>query len=179
MVSAWFMDDSDSDQRLEHHKSPPEFLDLEQLRRRTGVLYWKVSLVTLFRRFILKDILDTLLTQIDADNYESDAKLAAIRKERGYSYMDCLECSPEKLADYEEKIKMFFKEHLHSDEEIRFVVDGTGYFDVRDIEDHWIRIKVEKGDLIVLPAGIYHRFTLDTNVSIISFFLSLSHLDLD
>ena len=44
-----------------------------------------------------------------------------------------------------------------------FILDGSGFFDVRDHNDQWIRMKVKPGDMIVLPKGIYHRFTVDTN----------------
>lgn len=95
-------------------------------------------------------------------------KLAA---ERGYKNRDEVCVSPQTMGDvYEEKVKTFFSEHLHEDEEIRYIRDGEGYFDVRGQEDEWVRIRLSKDDLIILPAGIYHRFTTDDkNVSFYGF----------
>src|SRR5205807_7293941 len=104
MVSAWFMDDSKEDPRAEHHKNPAEFIDLEGLKQLTGVLYWK----------------------LDPERPEADPLLEEIRQERGYSYKDEITCSRETLGScYEDKLRTFFTEHLHSDEEIRLVLDGS------------------------------------------------------
>uniref|UniRef100_U5EVG3 Acireductone dioxygenase n=1 Tax=Corethrella appendiculata TaxID=1370023 RepID=U5EVG3_9DIPT len=147
MVRAWFMDDSTADQRLEHHLEPPKFIEIDELFRKTGVEYFKIN----------------------ADSYKDDKTLSSLRKDRGYSYEDEITCSKECLPDYENKLKSFFTEHLHTDEEIRLVLDGSGYFDVRNGDnDKWIRIQVVKGDLIIIPSGIYHRFTLDTNNFIVA-----------
>jgi cupin superfamily acireductone dioxygenase involved in methionine salvage len=152
---------------------------------------------------------------------------------RNYTYQDIITVSPA-MSEYEKKIKIFFEEHIHDDEEIRYILDGSGvlrarslpgmhswhacmwgfeslmrerivcftqtwiitvrigalgcdsrilcygshprsimgvsdamdaagYFDVRSPEDKWLRIACGKGDMIVLPAGMYHRFTLDEN----------------
>lgn len=87
-----------------------------------------------------------------------------LAKERSYKNRDEIVVSPAAMGDvYESKVKMFFDEHLHEDEEIRYIRDGAGYFDVRSEGDDWIRIRLEKDDLIILPAGIYHRFTTDDN----------------
>jgi 1,2-dihydroxy-3-keto-5-methylthiopentene dioxygenase len=91
----------------------------------------------------------------------------ALAAERGYKNRDEIKVSPQHMGEvYEDKVKMFFHEHLHEDEEIRYVRDGLGYFDVRSQGDEWVRVQLGKDDLLILPAGIYHRFTTDeSNVS--------------
>ena len=132
------MDDVPENQREEHQQNPPNPVTLQDLYRLTGVEYFKLNV----------------------DTYETDGILSDIKNRRGFTYEDELVCSKACLPNYEEKLKIFYTEHLHTDEEIRFCVEGIGYFDVRDKDDKWIRVEVTPGDMIVLPSGIYHRFTL-------------------
>lgn len=134
------MDETVGDQRLPHHRNPKEFVSLEQLAE-IGILYW----------------------HLDPKDHENNEELKKIREARGYNYMDLLDLCPEKVENYDEKLKNFFQEHIHADEEIRYCLEGSGYFDVRSEDDQWIRIWIKAGDLIILPAGIYHRFTLDSS----------------
>ena len=131
-MRAYWYDNAAGDQRLPHDSG--RNLDASELEK-LGVLYYRFG---------------------DLDSVNE------LAQQRGYKNRDEITVSPAKMGDvYEEKVKMFFHEHLHEDEEIRYIRDGQGYFDVRSKDDKWVRIALEKDDLIILPAGIYHRFTTD------------------
>ena len=136
-ITAWYMDSEEGDQRLTHRRAGDDAeVSLDTLAK-LGVLHWS------------------------GISGAEDPKLDAIKAERGYSYTDVITITPTALPDFENKIKSFFREHIHYDEEIRYCMDGSGYFDVRGFNDEWIRIQLEAGDMIILPEGIYHRFTCD------------------
>lgn len=56
---------------------------------------------------------------------------------------------------YEKAVTMNFHEYIHDEEDTRYILHGSGYFDLRMAFDpKWARIKVAPGDLIVLTKGI-------------------------
>ncbi|KAF5092839.1 hypothetical protein D0Z03_002671 [Geotrichum reessii] len=133
-MKAYYHDNQDDVDKREAHYGGQE-LTAEQLKE-VGVLYYH------------------------CEDIESVNKIA---EERNYVSRDVIQITPEKLGGpeaYAEKLRTFYAEHLHEDEEIRYILDGEGYFDVREKNDRWVRCLLEVGDLLILPAGIYHRFTL-------------------
>lgn len=85
--------------------------------------------------------------------------LDRLRDQRGYHTQDIVELRPD-TPNLDAILGKFKDEHLHRDDEVRFVVDGEGVFDIRGVGERWIRVEVERGDLIVVPADLYHRFFL-------------------
>ncbi|KAJ7599251.1 Acireductone dioxygenase ARD family [Mycena floridula] len=135
-MRAYYFDNVPGDQRLPHDSSrpvPPAILDSLKVEHQ----------------------------EIPVSDYETQVR--AIAEERDYKSQDTVDVSREKLGQsYNEKMSVFYREHMHEDEEIRYVLEGGGFFDVREMpSDSWIRIAVVPGDLLVLPSGVYHRFTLD------------------
>ena len=89
----------------------------------------------------------------------SEAEIARIKSSRGYVDQDEISLSKE-TPNLDAICAKFDKEHFHTLDEVRFVVDGEGIFDVRDSSDQWVRIEVDAGDLIIIPANKFHRFYL-------------------
>jgi 1,2-dihydroxy-3-keto-5-methylthiopentene dioxygenase len=149
---AWYMTEGDiDDQKKECRQEPNAKVDVEGMRK-LGIAYWKMDAETY--KYPVK--------AVPWDPKDAvDPRLKSIRDDRGYSYADIISIRPDLLPGYDEKIKAFFEEHIHDAEEIRYIIDGSGFFDVRDINDKWVRIHIKKGDLMTLPEGIYHRFTCD------------------
>ncbi|KAG5893825.1 hypothetical protein JTB14_018328 [Gonioctena quinquepunctata] len=133
MVRAWFIDENPKNPHEEHHRIPPKFVSLEEIFKTTGVEYF----------------------QIDPVNYKLDVtlrKLMEERENRGMLLVDNLDVND---------LHTMYMEHCHSYDEFRLVIEGCGYYDIRDKFDEWIRIEVIPGDLLVVPGGCYHRFTVD------------------
>jgi 1,2-dihydroxy-3-keto-5-methylthiopentene dioxygenase len=54
----------------------------------------------------------------------------------------------------------FSREHLHEEDEVRFIVFGHGVFHVHPPNSPVVAIEVEAGDLIRVPRGTWHWFDL-------------------
>lgn len=93
----------------------------------------------------------------DAASYT--APIGVLKAERGYIEQDVVELSPA-TPGLDAICAKFVDEHAHDDDEVRFVLRGEGIFDIRSRDDRFMRVMVERGDLIVVPKDRHHRFML-------------------
>jgi len=96
---------------------------------------------------------------VSSDETARTELIERIKREHGYVDQDFVALLPDN-PDLDAICAKFDKEHYHTEDEVRFVVEGEGIFDVRDDADQWIRIEVYEGDMIVIPARTHHRFYL-------------------
>src|SRR5690242_6694728 len=97
--------------------------------------------------------------QLPLANGAYQPALDELRTRRGYVTQDEIGLTPE-TPNLAAICAKFADEHHHDDDEVRFVLEGEGIFDIRSNDDRWMRIVVEPGDLLVVPKGKHHRFLL-------------------
>ncbi|MFK7873354.1 MAG: cupin domain-containing protein [Oligoflexales bacterium] len=96
--------------------------------------------------------------------YKDD--IQRLKQERGYKAEDVIAINPD-TQGLDETLKNFRREHIHTDDEVRFVVEGVGVFHVYSAdEQRRYTVRTEAGDLIVIPAHRKHSFELTEKRSI-------------
>jgi len=90
---------------------------------------------------------------VDGNN---DMTLQQLRDEYDYQYAD--------IVVVEAFSPKFYGEHIHDGgDEVRYILDGSGYFDIRDVNNEWVRMHAKTGDFVTFPSGIEHRFSVDNS----------------
>jgi 1,2-dihydroxy-3-keto-5-methylthiopentene dioxygenase len=91
----------------------------------------------------------------------------------GYASADVVALSGE-TPNLDDLLAKFDREHHHTEDEVRFVVDGRGVFTIHAEDDTIFDVEVHPGDLLVVPEGTRHWFTLcdDRQIQCIRVFTS-------
>jgi 1,2-dihydroxy-3-keto-5-methylthiopentene dioxygenase len=84
-----------------------------------------------------------------------------LKAENGYRTVDVIRMTPDH-PERETLRSKFLSEHRHSEDEVRFFVEGEGLFTLRD-EDRVYAVLCQEGDLISVPAGMRHWFDMGPN----------------
>ncbi|RMD47204.1 MAG: cupin domain-containing protein [Aquificota bacterium] len=124
-----------------------------------GVLYDRWGVERLPENLIENYELTEEEQQAIIDAYKEE--LEKLKAEKGYITEDIVVLS-DKTPNLEALLEKFKKEHHHVDDEVRFVVHGSGVFPLK-LDGEIVEVWVEAGDLIVVPAGTRHWFELDEN----------------
>lgn len=86
-------------------------------------------------------------------------QIEKLKKKFSYASADCCTLNTSN-PNLDKILEPFKKEHHHTDDEVRFTVEGEGIFGVNPLTDPPFEICVEAGDLLVVPAMTRHWFEL-------------------
>jgi 1,2-dihydroxy-3-keto-5-methylthiopentene dioxygenase len=86
-------------------------------------------------------------------------KIDEFKARGGYLAADVLDVFPH-TPGLEAMLNKFSQEHWHDDDEVRFIVEGSGLFHIHPPDGPVFAIEVDAGDLIRVPKGTLHWFDL-------------------
>ena|ERR1700744_2422637 len=86
------------------------------------------------------------------------AEIDAMKQRGGYVTADVIDVNPN-TPNLDAMLAKFDKEHTHSEDEVRFILAGRGIFFLA-LEKGVVGIEVHPGDMLRVPQGTRHWFTL-------------------
>ena len=88
-----------------------------------------------------------------------DAEISRLKASGGYVTADVIDVRRE-TPNLEAMLAKFRREHWHDEDEVRFILEGSGVFFIHPREGEVFAIEVGPGDLIRVPRGTLHWFDL-------------------
>ncbi len=121
------------------------------------------------------------LKQISADASDQEIldgyaeEIETLKQLGGYVTADVINIVPT-TPNLDAMLNKFNKEHWHDEDEVRFIVKGSGLFHIAPPEGDVVSIEMESGDMICVPRGTRHWFNLcgDKTVRAIRLFQDVS-----
>jgi 1,2-dihydroxy-3-keto-5-methylthiopentene dioxygenase len=88
-----------------------------------------------------------------------DAEIQRLKQEGGYVTADVIDVKPE-TPNLDAMLAKFSREHWHDEDEVRFIIEGSGVFHIHPRGGDTLAIEVGQGDLLRVPKGTWHWFDL-------------------
>ncbi len=99
-------------------------------------------------------------------------QVKTVMQDHGFSSVDVISMNSSTPADKITALrKKFLDEHIHSDDEVRYFIEGSGLFCIH-ANEHVYQILCKAGDFISVPANTKHWFDMGSspNFKCIRFF---------
>ncbi len=87
------------------------------------------------------------------------AEIERLKQSGGYVTADVIDVTPQ-TPGLDALLAKFSREHWHDEDEVRFIVKGSGLFHIRPRGGNVHAIEVGAGDLIRVPRDTWHWFDL-------------------
>ncbi len=102
-------------------------------------------------------------------------EIQRLKERGGFVTADVINVNAETVG-LDAMLQKFNKEHIHSEDEVRFTVSGRGVFHLHPEGGPVCAVTVESGDLISVPNGMKHWFNLcdDRHIRCIRLFEDMS-----
>lgn len=86
-------------------------------------------------------------------------EIEQLKARGGYATADVIDVNPE-TPGLDVMLAKFNREHWHDEDEVRFIIAGSGLFHIHSKTGNVLSIEVSAGDLIRVPRGTLHWFNL-------------------
>jgi 1,2-dihydroxy-3-keto-5-methylthiopentene dioxygenase len=142
-----------------------EITNLSEIREKLSTLnielsHWPIEKTSRVEQLLNQKILN------DEEKEELlkalDSRFEEQKKAYGYQSRDLIVLHSD-IEGLDTLLAKFDKTHTHDDDEVRYIVDGAGYFGFIYPDKSQVMLKVEAEEYIRVPANSEHWFVLDTD----------------